>query len=156
MRALTVCQPYAELIASGVKLVENRRWSTHYRGPLAIHAGASRAMLADWDGDPDRLQYGAIIAVVTLVGCVELEQLPARLVGHKHAHGPWCWLLKDARRLTTPVRVSGRLGLWSVPDAFVAGVGALEVEASDVGVPGGPPPRAGGRRAESPQFTEGH
>jgi len=39
MKALTISQPYASLIASGEKWVENRSWPTGYRGPLAIHAG---------------------------------------------------------------------------------------------------------------------
>lgn len=40
MKAITVRQPWAECIARGVKLVENRSRPTTHRGPLAIHAGA--------------------------------------------------------------------------------------------------------------------
>ncbi len=39
MKALTLQQPWATLIAEGHKRVENRTWQTAYRGPLAIHAG---------------------------------------------------------------------------------------------------------------------
>ena len=39
MRALTIRQPWASLIAAGMKTIETRSWSTKYRGPLAIHAG---------------------------------------------------------------------------------------------------------------------
>lgn len=39
MKALTISQPFASLIASGEKWIENRIWYTSYRGPLAIHAG---------------------------------------------------------------------------------------------------------------------
>jgi len=39
MKALTLYQPWATLIAIGAKKVETRWWSTKYRGPLAIHAG---------------------------------------------------------------------------------------------------------------------
>ena len=42
MRALTLHQPWASLIANGVKTIETRSWSTNYRGPLAIHAGMKR------------------------------------------------------------------------------------------------------------------
>lgn len=38
-KALTLHQPWASLIALGVKTIETRSWSTKYRGPLAIHAG---------------------------------------------------------------------------------------------------------------------
>lgn len=38
MRALGLDQPWASLIAAGIKTIETRDWSTTYRGPLAIHA----------------------------------------------------------------------------------------------------------------------
>lgn len=44
-RALTVLEPWAMLLASGHKLVENRTWPTEFRGPVAIHAGSSMAEL---------------------------------------------------------------------------------------------------------------
>ena len=40
MKVLTLHQPWASLVALGVKTIETRSWSTKYRGPLAIHAGA--------------------------------------------------------------------------------------------------------------------
>lgn len=45
MRALTLWQPWASLVALDVKTIETRSWSTSYRGPLAIHAGSSLAGL---------------------------------------------------------------------------------------------------------------
>lgn len=39
MKALTIYQPWATLIAIGAKHIETRSWSTKYRGPLAVHAG---------------------------------------------------------------------------------------------------------------------
>lgn len=41
MKVLTLHQPWASLIALGVKTIETRSWSTAYRGPLAIHAGST-------------------------------------------------------------------------------------------------------------------
>ena len=38
MKALTLYQPWATLIAIGAKKIETRSWQTSYRGPLAIHA----------------------------------------------------------------------------------------------------------------------
>lgn len=38
MKALTLTQPWATLVAIGAKKIETRSWSTSYRGPLAIHA----------------------------------------------------------------------------------------------------------------------
>lgn len=36
MKALSVKQPYADLIACGRKTIETRTWKTNYRGPLLI------------------------------------------------------------------------------------------------------------------------
>lgn len=45
MKALTVYQPHATLIAISAKEYETRGWATNYRGPLAIHAAkASEAL----------------------------------------------------------------------------------------------------------------
>ena len=38
MKALTLTQPWASLVAIGAKRIETRGWSTNYRGPIAIHA----------------------------------------------------------------------------------------------------------------------
>lgn len=38
VKALTLTQPWATLMARGKKLIETRSWTTAYRGPLAIHA----------------------------------------------------------------------------------------------------------------------
>lgn len=38
MKALTIWQPWASLVACGVKKYETRSWSTKYRGPIAIHS----------------------------------------------------------------------------------------------------------------------
>ena len=114
MKALTVCQPYAELIARGEKPIENRTWPTSYRGALAIHAGKSRA----WMDDGDALTYpgmvfGAIIAFATLYDCVRVSELPPSLASNEHANGPWCWLLKDIRR-TDALYCRGAQGLWEL------------------------------------------
>jgi hypothetical protein len=38
MKALTIKQPWAGLIISGVKDIENRSWKTNYRGRIYVHA----------------------------------------------------------------------------------------------------------------------
>ncbi len=54
MKAITLTQPWATLVAIGAKQVETRSWTTQYRGPLAIHAAkgfpksAKRLVTDDW------------------------------------------------------------------------------------------------------------
>lgn len=129
MKALTICQPYAHLIAIGQKPIENRTWETTYRGPLLIHAGKSRTWLES--GDQARfptMAFGAVVAVARLEVCLYAHvvwEWPARyahLRDHEHANGPWCWVLGDVRRLRTPIPCGGALGLWDAPADVVARV----------------------------------
>lgn len=113
MKALTICQPYAELIALGEKPIENRTWPTSYRGLLAIHAGKSRS----WMDDDDERRYpgmafGAVVAVADLVDCRRVSQLPPELRDSEHANGPWCFVLENVRRLLPPIPAKGAQGLW--------------------------------------------
>jgi hypothetical protein len=121
VKALTICQPYAELIARGDKPIENRTWDTNYRGWLLIHAGKSREWLDDGDEAAyPGMTFGAVVAVARMVACLHInrpEQWPEEwlhLRDHEHANGPWCWLLKDVRRLPSPVPYRGAQGLWAV------------------------------------------
>ena len=141
MKAITIQQPYAHLIAlpdddDRAKRVENRTWSTDYRGPLAIHAGKGKDYLevAD-DGKHDEfyrlpiddMAFGAVVAVAQLVGCVRLgtgiingdvpdwaKRRWSWLAGHQHTEGPWCWVLTEVRRLPQPFYCNGKQGLWDV------------------------------------------
>ena len=45
MKALTILQPWASLIACGAKMIETRSWSTAYRGEIAIHAALADAKM---------------------------------------------------------------------------------------------------------------
>lgn len=52
MKALTLHQPWATLVALGVKSIETRSWTTSHRGPIAIHAARTmprEARMAAYD-----------------------------------------------------------------------------------------------------------
>lgn len=125
MWCLTVRQPWAWAIIHGPKRIENRGRRTNHRGPLLIHAGSSRAFLegttqGDWTNLPglpafDALDYGAVVGVVTVTGCVPVEEV----AGRPFADGPWCWLLSDPRPFPVPIRLPGQPGLFRVPDAIM-------------------------------------
>ncbi|WP_231489886.1 ASCH domain-containing protein [Pedobacter sp. Leaf170] len=87
MKALTIKQPWASLIAHGIKDIENRSWRTKYRGRIFIHA-ASKPVGNDLETILNYKQYnnipldkqltfnngiwqnGAIIGEVDIVDCV--------------------------------------------------------------------------------------
>ena len=120
MKALTICQPYALLIVTGIKRVENRTWPTRYRGPLLIHAGKSKAWLDEVDdlttGKCERIDYdettgrifdfGALVGVADLVDCIQVGDAP---VPCKGAQGLWeCddFLVPYNARLSEPCKVA--------------------------------------------------
>ncbi len=115
LRALTLRPPWAWAIIRARKRIENRTWTTHYRGPLAIHS-SSKLALADVHRlerilgrriDPSRLVRGAIMATANLVDIVPTERCRGRWVS-----GPYCWVLRDVRPLKSPIYVTGALQLW--------------------------------------------
>lgn len=90
MKAISLWQPWASLIAAGVKRFETRSWSTYYTGPIAIHAAQTTAGINDcsmelWalckrvlgDGWSDRgvLPLGAVVCTARLVGCYRVKRL---------------------------------------------------------------------------------
>ena len=79
IRALTVRQPWAGLLAIGRKDIENRTWRTHYRGPLLIHAGVSidfDAVARIRSNDPRLYITGGFIGLVEIVDCVTESRSP--------------------------------------------------------------------------------
>jgi len=43
MKAISLLQPWATLVVTGVKTIETRSWGTKYRGPILIHASQGKA-----------------------------------------------------------------------------------------------------------------
>ena len=59
MKALTMTQPWATLVALGENTIETRSWSTSYRGPLAIHsARAAQRLVPEHEADFGDLSPG--------------------------------------------------------------------------------------------------
>jgi hypothetical protein len=127
MKALTIGQPYASLIADGEKWVENRTWKTNYRGPIAIHAGKGTQYLSHAKCAEQGLPIGAIVATAELVACVEWDKaksnrdrgdLPpniglSTLLNHEHTEGPWLWVLDRVWKLAVPILETGKQGIWA-------------------------------------------
>jgi hypothetical protein len=111
MKALSIQQPWAWLIATGAKDIENRTWRTHYRGTVAIHASR-------WDNSapdkingiiiPEKLWIGCIVGFVDIVDCVTESK-------SKWFQGPHGFVLKNAREIE-PIECKGRLGIWTIPE----------------------------------------
>ncbi len=145
MKALSLIQPWATLVAIGAKTVETRAWATGYRGPLAIHASkwltaTGKIVSADvaeylalCHDEPFRtaltraglervrdLPSGAIVATARLVEVVPTLDALGRVDDYElefgnFRPGRFAWFLRDVQALAMPVPYRGEPGLWELP-----------------------------------------
>ena len=115
MKALTVRQPWASLIAERRKRYETRSWLTHYRGLLAIHAGKNASEIPnDYIG---QFPLGAIVAIAEIVQCHRAEDIRDYLSREElevgdFSSGRFAWELRNVRPIVPPIPARGYQGLW--------------------------------------------
>jgi hypothetical protein len=129
MKTLTIKQPWASLIANGIKDIENRTWKTNHRGKIYIHAAQINSK--DWEDlinlpDNQRNEFfefvkhkilntksnSSIIGEVEIVDCVQDSKSIWALPNHYH------WVLKNAIIYDEPIlNVKGKLSLWEYTGA---------------------------------------
>jgi hypothetical protein len=78
VKILSIRQPWASLITHGLKDVENRTWSTKYRGLVLIHASQNEDKISSDElqrrfgvNAPKLRPTGGVIGVVDIVDCVD-------------------------------------------------------------------------------------
>jgi len=122
MKALSIKQPYADLIAKRIKTLEVRSWRTNYRGPLVIVSSKQpdRLMLKKYHAEG--ANNGVTIALVKLVGVREGRRKDKK-AACVNPSGKYVWELKMVRKLL-PVPVKGRLGLYDLSGTVLRQCGA--------------------------------
>lgn len=127
MKAISIKQPWASLIAYGIKDIENRTWKCpkKYIGQRVLIHAVKTTVKEGWKaltreqlkkviphknklyGDNEELPKGAIIGSVVIEDCVQNHSS----VWAKK--GCWNWVLKDAVLFDKPVlNVKGKLSFW--------------------------------------------
>jgi hypothetical protein len=141
VKALSLRQPWATLVAIGAKQIETRSWSTTHRGIIAIHAATKfpracrtlahetepfrsvishAALPGEWE---EHLPLGAILATARLEHCYRFDKHPAprvasysdaphELVFGDFSPGRFGFVLRDLVILLAPIPARGALGLW--------------------------------------------
>ena len=120
-RALSVRQPWANLICAGQKTVEVRSWQADYRGPLVICAGLSVDNQAAIAYDVDIQPIGSTICLVQLVDIRPLQQSDAKAAmvpPRFDTTSQFAWCLARPRPLI-PRPVRGQQGLFDVASDIV-------------------------------------
>lgn len=155
MKAITLWQPWASLVAYREKRIETRSWYTAYRGPLAIHAAKNFPTEAkklcrhgeflpalirhfkgwDWFYDmyPSNISLGCVIAICRLSSCIQITESNASGLSEQErafgnfTPGRFAWMLDDVKRVKTPIPARGFQGLWNWD-----GLGQFELEPLEV------------------------
>lgn len=124
LKALSVRQPFASVIAYGEKTIEFRTWKTDYRGPLLICA--SKYLYKD---KGETYPYGVAIATVQLT---KIEPFGRRHLRKAFMDGMpdkpgFAWHLAEAQEIE-PFKVTGKLHLYEVdqPVKPIAKTGELD------------------------------
>ena len=143
MRALSLWQPWATLVAIGAKRIETRHWhapSSLIGETLVIHASKTTEMTPMARRDPFAsalgnrdLPLGAIVGTARLVSCARIDRNLVDEIRDEHGAqevafgnyetGRCAWILADPVALTVPIPWKGSQGIFTVPDSVLAGIG---------------------------------
>lgn len=131
MKAISLWQPWATLVAIGAKQYETRSWYWRYRGPLAIHAAKRfdpnirdlcmtdpfRRTLKAAGLDPMDLPLGMIVCTCQVVRCELTEAVRPTISDLERAFGDYrpgrfAAKLDNVRRLEVPSPWRGAQGFF--------------------------------------------
>ena len=134
MKCLSVSQPFADLIISGKKTIELRKWNTNFRGEFLIHAPLKIRI-----EDCKRLNMNKKFVTGAIVGKAELydvkkynskkelkEDQKFHFASKQHFDNKFGFMLKNAKALRVPIPFKGKLGL------FEADVPKIKVSKNEI------------------------
>ena len=123
LKVLTLRQPWATLVAEGIKKYEFRSWKTNYRGKVLIYAGTSigKEDMKKFENMNLEFPLRRIVAIVQIEDCLELnEKLNKQIINEKNiAYGNkvrtgYAWKLSNIKKINYNKEIKGQLGLWNI------------------------------------------
>lgn len=105
MKALTVKQPWASLIAGGKKTLEVRTWQTSHRGPLLI-CSSKKPILG-------LLPVGVSVCIVEVVGCRPMTVEDEAAACFACFDGAFVWELNNVQPVEHK-KIQGKLSIFEV------------------------------------------
>ncbi len=125
MKALSIKQPWAELILQGRKTIEIRSWNTKYRDYFLIHTSKKpdTEAIRVFNLDLDKLLCGYIIGYAKLSDVITYnteEEFMKDEDKHLSIQGKtryqvYGFILKDINKIK-PIKYKGRLGFFEVSE----------------------------------------
>ena len=130
IKAISLWQPWASLVAWKLKRMETRSWGTNYRGALVICAARKNTQDQrqlyeyfchhyEWRETWDDLPFGKTVALCELTNCLTMDtELIEQQSEQERQFGDWkvgrvAWELTKVRALE-PIIVVGRQRLFEV------------------------------------------
>jgi hypothetical protein len=108
MKAMSLHQPWASLIATGKKTIETRKHRTHHRGPLLI-CSTKRPYAPYRGGYPT----GVAVCIVEVLDCRPMTDADWPAACCDAYPNAWAWVLGPTTPLE-PFTVRGKQGMFNV------------------------------------------
>ena len=103
-KAISLKQPWANLVANGKKTIETRKWMTKYRGDLVICSSKN----------PNIYPAGYALCTVELYDIKPMTDSHEKAACIKVYPGAYSWFLRNLRPINPPVPVKGSLGIFKI------------------------------------------
>ena len=129
MKCLSLKQPYADLLATGRKTIEIRKWNTNFRGPFLIHASkkVNKNACLTLGYDESNMVKGAIIGKAFVYDVIKYTTIDVFLDDRQkhfsiedikldHSFKRYGFLVKDALKFREEIPYLGKLGFFEVSD----------------------------------------
>jgi len=133
MKALSVQQPWAQLLCAGIKDVENRTWNTQHRGRVLIHASSKKVSKKFLGTDCTYPEASSILNAISLGAIPTLDALEtSSVIGYVDivdsvvendslwgvpSEEVYKWKIGDAYLFDEPIRgIKGKLHFFDIPE----------------------------------------
>lgn len=114
MKAISIKQPWASLVAAGYKTVECRTWKTAYRGPLLICSSKGDFEINDGLVSPGGMALGVVELIdISPMTKADLEKSFLPEDWYADALKGYAWHVKKSYEII-PFPVKGKLNLFEV------------------------------------------
>jgi len=103
-KAISLKQPFANLVCEGKKTIETRTWNTKYRGDLIICSSLN----------PRIEPYGKALCKVEIYHTEPMQKKHEKQACCKIYPRAWAWHLRNIRPLKKQIPIKGKLGIYDL------------------------------------------
>jgi hypothetical protein len=122
-KCLSLKQPFADLLVSGMKTIEVRKWKTKFRGQFLVHASKNidEKACKRLKIDQAKLVTGAVVGKASLYDVISygsknsfLKDKNKHFASSTYDKPKFGFMVYQAERFDTSVPIRGKLGFFNV------------------------------------------